>query len=55
MTKEEKIEWLKTVSAEELITQHRDFVKYGFDNPFKNPEYFEDYKLIKAEMIRRMN
>lgn len=55
MTKEEKIKWLATISAEELINQLRGFIKDEYDNPFKNPENFEDYKLIKTEMIKRMN
>lgn len=62
MTREQKIEWLANADTEALLRQYEVSARNA-DNAFelasKDSRYtlegiFEDFKLVKAEVIRRM-
>ena len=63
MTKEQKIEWLRNASAEELLKQYETSARWAND-PFEFAKHFDgkvtieniidDYHLAKEEVIRRM-
>lgn len=54
MTREQKIEWLKTVSNEILLKQFESTNYLIFTTEFGSLKYEEDYELVKAELLRRM-
>lgn len=53
MTREQKIEWLKNASNEELMEQYDTSLRYMDKNAFEI-EYLEDMDLVRAEVLRRM-
>ena len=62
MTREQKIEWLANASVEDLLKQYEVSARNA-DNPWetvnRDSRYtlegiFEDYRLVKAEVRRRM-
>ena len=54
MTREQKIEWLKNASNEELMEQYDTSLRYMDKNAFEI-EYLEDMDLVRAEVLRRMS
>ena len=59
MTKMEKINWLETATSVDLLTEYNWYITKGYDNLFncqteEEKEYHEDYKLFKAEILKRM-
>ena len=62
MTREEKIEWLRNASTDQLLRQYETCTK-AVSNLFDHAKNFgltpeevvDDYELVKAEVIRRMN
>ncbi len=55
MTLEQKTEWLRNASAEDLIEQLRGTVVAMMSDHIPTViEANEDYRLTKAELIRRM-
>ena len=61
MTKEQKIDWLANATNEGLVRQFETSARWA-DDPFtyaKNMNYsveeiFEDYELVRAEILKRM-
>lgn len=61
MTKEQKIDWLANATNEGLLRQFETNARWT-DDPFtyaKNMNYsveeiFEDYELVRAEILKRM-
>ena len=62
MTKEQKIDWLANATNEGILKQFETSVRWA-DDPFtyaKNMNYsveeiFEDYELVRAEILKRMS
>lgn len=54
MTKEQKIEWLKNASNEELIRQYDSSLRWA-DKEVFNLDFAEEVNLCRAEIFRRMN
>ena len=54
MTREQKIEWLKNASNEELMEQYDISLKYREKDIF-NKQYLESLELCKNEILRRMS
>ena len=56
MTREQKIEWLANANNEEVIEQLRWAVHHmDSDNLKTKIEGNEDYKLVKAELMKRLS
>ena len=54
MTREQKIEWLKNASNQELMEQYDISLKYREIDIF-NKQYLESLELCKNEILRRMS
>ena len=54
MKREQKIEWLKNASNEELMEQYDISLKYREKDIF-NKQYLESLELCKNEILRRMS
>lgn len=62
MTREQKIEWLAKADTEALLKQYEissrnafnAFELAGKDSRYTIEGIFEDYELVKAEVVKRM-
>jgi len=62
MTREQKIEWLKQADTEALLRQYEVSSRNAFnafelaskDSRYTLEGIFEDFELVKAEVVKRM-
>lgn len=55
MTTEQKINWLKNATAEELISQFKSSVRTYDKGSALDKENFENLMLVQKEILKRLN